>query len=108
MPKPYVHAAIALGAGLLVALSLPPWGLWPLAFVGVAVFEVALGEHPSRGERAWRGWFFAAGWLFPGMWWMWFLSAPGYLVAGALFAGLHALAAVVAPTGRWRVIGRPA
>ena len=108
MPTPYAHAALALGAGTLVALSLPPWGFWPLAFLGIALFEVSLGESPTRRERAVRGWLFAAGWLFPGMGWMWFLSAPGYLVAGALFAGLHALAAMIAPTGTWRVIGRPA
>lgn len=102
------RAALSLGAGFLVALSLPPWGFWPLAFAGIAVFEVSLGEEPTRRQRAARGWLFAAGWLFPGMGWMWFLTAPGYVVAGALFAGLHALAAVCAPTGPWRVIGRPA
>ena len=32
------EAALALGAGFLVALSMPPWGFWPLAFVGVALF----------------------------------------------------------------------
>ncbi len=98
---------IALCAGFLVALSLPPWGFWPLAFAGIALFEVSLGERPTRGERAARGWLFAAGWLFPGMAWMWFLTAPGYVVAAAMFAGLHALAAVVSPIGPWRVIGRP-
>lgn len=98
---------LALGAGFLVALSLPPWGFWPLAFVGVALFHVALGAEPSAGERATRGWVFAAGWLFPGLGWMWFLTAPGYVVASALFAGFHALAALIAPTGRWRVVGRP-
>jgi len=102
------HAWLALGAGALVALSLPPWGFWPLAFVGVALFEVALGPTPSRGQRAARGWLFAAGWLFPGLGWMWFLTSPGYLVAVSLFAGFHALAALVAPTGPWRVVGRPA
>lgn len=102
------RAALALGAGLLVALSLPPWGFWPLAFLGIALFEVSLGDQPTRGQRAARGWLFAAGWLFPGMGWMWFLTAPGYVFAGALFAGLHALAAVCAPTGPWRVVGRPA
>jgi apolipoprotein N-acyltransferase len=102
------RAALSLGAGFLVALSLPPWGFWPLAFAGIVLFEVSLGERPTRGQRAARGWLFAAGWLFPGMGWMWFLTAPGYVVAGALFAGLHALAAVCAPTGPWRVIGRPA
>lgn len=108
VPRPSPKAALAVGAGLLVALSLPPWGFWPLAFVGIALFEVSLGEDPSPGQRAARGWLFAAAWLFPGMGWMWFLSAPGYLVAGSLFAGLHALAALASPTGPWRVIARPA
>jgi apolipoprotein N-acyltransferase len=108
MRAPSAQGLLAVGAGLLVALSLPPWGFWPLAFVGVALFEVSLGDQPTSRQRAARGWLFAAAWLFPGMGWMWFLTAPGYLVAGSLFAGLHALAAVVAPTGAWRVLGRPA
>lgn len=99
---------LALGAGALVALSLPPWGFWPLAYLGVAVFERSLGEAPTRRQAALRGWCFGAAWLFPGMAWMWFLTAPGYLLAAALFAGLHALAATVSPTGPWRAIGRPA
>ena len=94
--------------GLLVALSLPPWGFWPLAFVGIIVFETALGESPDRGTRFRYGWLFAAGWLVPGMVWMWFLTAPGYLAAAAIFAAFHGVAAMVAPTGTWRVIGRPA
>ncbi|MCU1367112.1 MAG: lnt [Ilumatobacteraceae bacterium] len=106
--RPTKKAFVALGAGVPVALSLPPWGLWPLAFVGIIVFETALGEDPSRGTRFRYGWLFAAGWLFPGMVWMWFLTAPGYLLATALFATFHGLAALVAPTGRWRVIGRAA
>lgn len=108
MRRPSPQALLALGAGFLVALSLPPWGFWPLAFAGVALFEVSLGATPTVRQRAIRGWLFAAAWLFPGMGWMWFLTAPGYLVAGSLFAGLHALAAVAAPTGKWRVIGQPA
>jgi apolipoprotein N-acyltransferase len=102
------RAALALGAGFCVALSLPPWGFWPLAFVGIALFEVALGEAPTGRERFVRGLVFGIGWLFPGMGWMWFLTAPGYVVAGLLFAALHGLAAFVAPIGPWRVIGRPA
>ena len=39
---------------------------------------------------------------------MWFLTAPGFLIATALFAGFHAVAAIAAPTGPWRVWGRPA
>jgi apolipoprotein N-acyltransferase len=43
-----------------------------------------------------------------GIAWMWFLTVPGYLFTALLFAGFHAAAAALAPTGRWRVIGRPA
>ena len=100
-------ARAALG-GLLVAFSLPPWGWWPLAFVGVIVFELALGPEPSRRQRAGLGFAFGAVWMAIGLGWMWFLTAPGYVVVVALFASFHALAATVAPTGRWRTIGRPA
>ena len=78
--------------GLLVAAALPPWGFWPLAFIGVMMFETALNKADSRTQRARWGWLFAAFWMFPGMAWMWFLTAPGYLVAIPLFAGFHALA----------------
>lgn len=100
--------ALALGAGALVALSLPPWGFWPLAFIGIALFGVVLDRSTSARQRRRRGWLFGAGWMYLGMGWMVQLTLPGYLVAAAIFAGLHALAAAVAPTGRWSVIGRPA
>jgi apolipoprotein N-acyltransferase len=99
---------MCITGGLLVAAALPPWGFWPLAIMGVAVFETALGKADGRAQRARWGWLFAAAWLFPGMCWMWFLTAPGYLVATAMFAGFHAVAAIAAPTGPWRVVGRPA
>ena len=102
------RAALSLGAGVLVAGSLPPWGFWPLAILGVTLFEVALGAAPTARQRLVRGLLFGAGWLYPGMGWMWFLTAPGYIVVGLLFAALHGAAAVVAPTGPWRVIARPA
>ena len=35
------------------------------------------------------------------------LTLPGYLVAGAVFSLFHAGAALIAPIGVWRVIGRP-
>lgn len=98
---------LALLGGLAVALSLPPWGFWPLTFVGVVVFELALGAEPSRRRRATVGFAFSAVWMYVGMMWMVQLSLPGYLIAAAVFAGFHTAAAVVAPTGPWRVIGRP-
>ena len=99
---------MCVAAGLCVALSMPPWGFWPLAFAGIAVFEMALGENPSGGQRAARGWLFGAAWMFPGMAWMWSLTIPGYLAAASIFAGFHAAAALVCPAGPWRVVGRPA
>lgn len=104
----YWYLPAALVGGLLVALSMPPWGFWPLAFVGVAVLELTVGRVASRRERALAGLAFGAGWMYLGMAWMWFLTVPGYLVAAALFAGLHAAAAAIAPTGRWALVGRPA
>ena len=106
--RPTSRSLLALGGGVLVAASLPPWGVWPLAFVGVLVFEVALGAAPDRRARFRAGWMFAAGWLFPGMVWMWFLTPPGYIVAVALFAVFHGVAAMATPTGRWRILARPA
>ncbi len=102
------RSALSLGAGALVALSLPPWGFWPLAIVGVALFELALGTDPGRRERLLLGWLFGAGWMFLGMGWMVQLTGPGYLAAGTVFAGYHSVAAALAPGGPWRVIGRPA
>ncbi len=100
--------ALALGGGTLVALAMPPWGFWPLAFVGVALFEVALGTSPTRRSRFLLGLAFGSGWMYLGMGWMVQLTAPGYVVAGFVFAVFHAVAALVSPTGPWRVIGRPA
>ena len=100
--------ALALGAGFLVALSLPPWGWWPLSFVGIALFEISLGVEPGRGARFARGMAFGMGWLAMGMGWMWQLTVPGYIAAASIFAASHGVAALVAPNGPWRVIGRPA
>src|SRR5215212_10578399 len=98
IPRPSASAAMSVGGGLAVALSLPPWGFWPLAFIGIAIFEMSLGESPTPRARAARGWLFAAAWLYPGMAWMWSLTPPGYLLAAAIYAGYHSVAALVSPT----------
>jgi len=35
------------------------------------------------------------GWFFPALAWMWFLTAPGYIVGVAMYASLHGLASLV-------------
>ena len=100
-------AAAAFGGGALVALSLPPWGWWPLAFVGIAILDRMVANRPAR-SRFFRTWLFGLAWLAPGMGWMWYLSAPGYVVAVASYAGYLGLAAAIAPGGRWRRLALPA
>ena len=84
---------VAIVAGLLVAFSLPPWGWWPLAYVGVTLF--ATHKPNSNRARFVFGTMFALAWLAPGMAWMWFLTAPGYVLAALLFSALHGIAAMI-------------
>ena len=99
---------VATAGGLLVALSMPPWGFWPLAFIGIALFGWTVPDESSRSRRAIAGLAFGAGWMYLSMAWMWFLTVPGYLVACLWFSALHAAAAAIAPTGRWSPVGRAA
>jgi apolipoprotein N-acyltransferase len=84
---------VAVVAGLLVAFSLPPWGWWPLAYVGIALFATC--KPNSKRARFIFGTLFALAWLAPGMGWMWFLTAPGYVIAALLFSALHGIAAMI-------------
>jgi apolipoprotein N-acyltransferase len=102
-----VAGAALVGAGLLVAFSLPPWGWWPLAPIGIAILDRLLAGRPARSRFA-RGWLFAVGWLPLGMWWMWYLSAAGWIVASAAYAAYIGAACAVSPPGRWRRLALPA
>jgi len=94
-----------VAAGGLIALSIPPAGFWPLAIVGIAVWDRLLAGQ-TVAVRARRSFLVAAVWLFPMMLWMWDLTAPGYLIAGVLFSGYFAAAGAAVPPGpgRWLVL----
>lgn len=79
---------------------MPPWGLWPLAFVGLAAFGVIEHRAHSSGERFLTGLLFGCGWYFPAMAWMWFLTPPGYVIAVLIFASLHGVASMAAGHSR--------
>ena len=104
----FARPALALGAGALVASSMPPWGWWPAAFAGIAVFSLAVDGASSRRGAFGLGWLFGVGWMAPAMAWMWFLTAPGYVLVVAFFAALHGVAAAWSPRGRATPIGRAA
>ncbi|MDH3294115.1 MAG: hypothetical protein OER95_07315, partial [Acidimicrobiia bacterium] len=89
---------LALAAGLGLAGSVPPWGWWPLAFVGIAIVDHLI-DTPSWRTRFARMWLAAAAWLYPAMLWMWDLTAPGYVVAVAFYAAYFGLAAALTPPG---------
>ncbi len=98
------HGAACLGFGALVALSLPPWGWWPLAFVGIAGFSLLVAPVAQRRSRFARGYLFSVGWLAPSLGWMWQLTPPGYFGAVAIFAVFHATATAIAPSGHGRYV----
>jgi len=98
--------ARAVGAGLCLAASVPPWGWWPLAFVGIALLDALIADQPWR-TRLGRTWLVAAAWLYPATLWMWDLTAPGYVAAGAFFALYFGVAAALTPAGPERRIVLP-
>ena len=97
----------SLLAGLLLALSVPPWGWWPLAFVAFALLSRKLDE-PSRRARGLRGAAFALGWFLPSVFWMVDFTLPGFIVVLLLWSAFWALAAIACPPGRWRWLALPA
>jgi len=89
--------ALALLGGALVALSIPPYSLWPLGILGIACFFVAAERVAARASAQFAvGTAFAWAWLAPGMGWMWQLVPGGFVVAPLLFAVWHGIASVVA------------
>jgi len=87
---------LAVSGGAALALSVPPWGWWPLAFVGVALWDRALAGRAS-GSRFGRSFLLGVAWLAPALLWIWDLTPPGYLVAVALFAAYVGVAGLLVP-----------
>ncbi len=97
---------LPLLAGFCLAASVPPWGFWPLAFVGFALLDLSIGEQ-SMWTRFWRTWLACAAWLYPAMLWMADLTLPGYIIAGAAYAAYHGAAAAITPGGPSRRVVYP-
>ena len=93
-------------SGLAIAAALPPWGWWPSAFAGLALFDRMIADQP-RWARLRRGVLMAVSWLAPGMFWMWDLTAPGYVIATLAFSLMFGIAAAMVPGGPGRRIALP-
>lgn len=77
------RAAVPLAGGVLGALSLPPWGWWPLAVAGLAMFAWSLSWE-STTSRALSGAAFGVGLFSIGLFWVTEFHAVGYVVLTAL------------------------
>ncbi|MEN9801452.1 MAG: apolipoprotein N-acyltransferase, partial [Actinomycetota bacterium] len=90
---------------------MPPWGWWPLAFVGLIAFSAIEYRARTSSDRFFAGLLFGCGWYLPSMSWMWFLTAPGYVIAALLFASLHGVASALTGHARFdssHVVAAPA
>ena len=94
-------AGACLGAGALLCLSLPPFGFWPLAFVGLLILDRLIADQPVR-RRFSRGWLVAMGCFVPSLSWMTALTAPGYAIACIAYAAMLGAGIAAAPPGRGR------
>jgi len=94
-PRPGGVVAPALASGVGLALSLPPWGLWVLAYPAAGLLWWRLGGLRPR-TRLWAGWLAGLGCYVPGL-----LFARAFTLAGA--AVLIALEACFVGVACWAV-----
>jgi apolipoprotein N-acyltransferase len=94
-------AGASVAAGAALCLSLPPFGFWPLALVGLVVLDRLIADQPA-GARFARGWLVAMGCFVPSLSWMTALTAPGYVIACAAYSAMLGAGVAAAPPGRGR------
>ena len=97
----------AIIAGLSLAASLPPWGWWPLGFVGIALW-IELLVDTSRRSRARRSALVAVVWLAPATLWMFDLTPPGWPFAVLIQGAIITAACALIPANERRYVAFPA
>lgn len=101
------RVAGAVAAGLLLTAALPPFGWWPLGIAGAALLVLVLDDQHGK-RRVALAYAVAAGFVIPGIFWMSEFTAPGYVLACLFESTLFAIGVVLAPRGRWQLVGLPA
>lgn len=80
---PRQSLVLAAGGGLLTTASVPPFGWWPLAIVGIAVMGMAC-HGASLRRRLLIGFMFGVTLYGVSLWWMTKFSLPGGLVVALI------------------------
>jgi apolipoprotein N-acyltransferase len=95
-------------AGGLVALSLPPFGWWPLAWIGLALVAACLPGRSWRVRLAIGAGFGLVDYLI-GLMWVQEFSVPGYVAVVVISAVYAVLSVVMVPTARraWVAVALP-
>ncbi|MFZ0251267.1 MAG: apolipoprotein N-acyltransferase [Acidimicrobiales bacterium] len=93
----------SVAAGVLLALSLPPWGWWPLGLAGAGVLYWRLAGLPVR-TRIWSGWLAGLGCDAIGLAWARAFNWYGAVVLILVEALFFAAAAAATPPRRGRAL----
>ena len=91
----------SVAAGVLLALSLPPWGWWPVGLAGAGIFYWRLAGLRLR-TRVWSGWLAGLGCYAIGLFWAGAFNWYGAVVLILLEALFFAAAAALTPPVRGR------
>jgi apolipoprotein N-acyltransferase len=90
-------ALCAVAAGLLGVLAFPEFGVWPLAFVSVALLSCAVRGRRAR-TGAWLGYLYGLAFLLPLLHWTGiYVGAAPWLILCVAFAAFYALLGAVLP-----------
>src|SRR5580698_5662130 len=95
---------VSLAAGVALAASLPPWGFWPLGFVGAGLLYWRLAGLRLR-LRFFAGLCAGLGCYVPGLYWARAFSWYGAIVLMIAEALTMAIAASLVPPHRGRLFG---
>jgi apolipoprotein N-acyltransferase len=117
----------ALLSGVGLALSIPPWGFWILAFPSAALLWWVLGQrvaaddtassekegqaqtqaHLRLRSRLWIGWVAGVGLFGPGLYWAGTFNVYGGVVLVIVESLAVSLACAACGTGRGRIVALP-
>ena len=90
-------ALVAVGGGLAGVLAFPRFGLWPFAFVSVAMLSVAVDGRRAR-TGAWLGYLYGLAFLLPLLQWTGiYVGAGPWLILCFAFAAFFALLGALLP-----------